>query len=74
VAEVGDSFLPGEPVPEAGVYICDGPFRHEFRAERSGGVFSPMPVTCFGKRWVLAHKRHRSKDADSRRADQSRGR
>jgi hypothetical protein len=46
-------YRPGEPIPELGIYECEGPVEKSFNAETLG-EFPPVPEGCSG--WRLAKR------------------
>ena len=56
MANVGDSFRPGEQVPDSGLYVCDSDGRHRWSVQLRGERFPELPVECKGAAWVLTYK------------------
>jgi hypothetical protein len=57
MAEVGETYRPGEEAPESGFYECDCPERHRYSTNVAGHTLPPMPAGRRGSQWRLAEKR-----------------
>jgi hypothetical protein len=51
MAQVGDSFHPGEYVPVSGFYECDAADKHSWSVDVKGHRFPPLPDGCKGGNW-----------------------
>jgi hypothetical protein len=56
MAQIGDSFLPGEEVPDSGLYVCDTDDGKYWSVQLRGGRFPPLPSECNSSVWVLSYK------------------
>ena len=46
MAHLGDSFHPGQEVPESGFYECDAGGSHRWSVNVRGHRFAPLPDGC----------------------------
>ena len=57
MADVGDTFKPGEKTPDSGLYTCDSGCSHQWSTDVAGHTLPPLPGGCSGAEWKLAEKR-----------------
>ncbi|MEU6370261.1 hypothetical protein ABZ876_32200 [Streptomyces sp. NPDC046931] len=49
-------YLPGEAVPESGLYECETACGHSWSTDVQGQRFPATPADCSGSGWKLATK------------------